>query len=128
MYRFEPKRTYKPKIILGTHNSIVADIFFDPDYADDSAIRVNYHVTTDEGEEFNYSELFFNIADNDRTKAFCDYLADNGIEIQNLSAFRGCHERITIKKRVDYHNTAHPSIIDREFVAHPEADNAVENP
>lgn len=120
MYRPEPKSTRRPKAILGTHRSIVTDIFYDPDFADKDAIRIKYRITTDDGKEFDYSELFYNNEHNERTQALFDYLDSNGIDINNVEKFKGCHERITIKKRVDAYNVARPSIVDREFVAYPE--------
>jgi len=120
MYRKETKTSRKPKVILGTHDSVVTDICYDSDYADNDAFRVNYHITTDDGETFDYSEIFYNNEQNERTKAFWDYLEANGINVDNMEAFNGCRERVTIKKRIDRYNVARPSIVYREFVAHPE--------
>ncbi len=83
---------------VGTYSSVVVDIDFHPDYCAEEALLVKYQLTSDNGRSYDYQEVFLNKESNQRTQCFFDYLIDNGIPLERFTDFKGCKEKITIKK------------------------------
>lgn len=124
--------TSKPKkgschLRVGTYNSVVVSIDFDPDYCVEEALLVKYILTDDNGRSYDYQEIFFNQESNVRTQNFFDYLVKNGIPLERFTDFKGCCEKLTIRKTARG-NRPMLTIEKREFVSHAAGDeNAVSN-
>ena len=106
---------------VGKYDSVVTDICFHPDYCTEEALLVKYLLSDESGKSYNYQEVFFNQESNTRTQAFLDYLINNGIPLENFTDFRGCKEKIALKKTVRG-NRPMLTIDKRQFVSHPERD------
>ena len=100
---------------VGRYTSEVVKIEYDPDYADEEAIRVTYRLTDNAGRTFSYKEIFYNTNLNERTAQFFDYLDDHGVsynEDTGLPEVVGLREKVVLKKRINY---SWPVIVEREF-------------
>lgn len=93
----------KPKgqaLRAGVYHSLVTLVSYDEDYVNGSAIRIRYRLTSSSGVDSEYTELFHNTLRNPRTKAFFDYLNENGISLDALEMFEGCKEELILKRQV----------------------------
>ena len=102
MFDMTIKKKYSSKsntVKPGEYISVVKSIGQAPGYVEGAAILVEYMLTS-ENADLPYREYFFtsNKAYSDRSEAFFDYLAENGITA--LKDFVGCTERLTILKDV----------------------------
>ena len=107
------KKSRKSRIPVGQYSSVVTAISYAEEYADEEAIRVYYKLTSDEGECYEYSEVFHNDAANERTAQFFDYLEAAGIQEgeDGLPDLVGFSEDLTLKRKVGY---SRPVIVQRD--------------
>lgn len=106
---------------VGKFDSVVTDICFHPDYCAEEALLVKYQLSDEKGLNYAYEEVFFNKESNLRTQDFFQYLIENGIPLENFTEFKGCKEKISLKKTVRG-NRPMLTIDDRKFVSPPERD------
>lgn len=113
-------KKHSSTIPVGEYRSVCTKIDFHPDYADEEAIKVEYEITSESGQKFAYSEVFYNTTANDRTVQFFDYVDEAGIpDAENgLPDLVGRRENIVLKKRANYRN---PVIIERNFIVDEDA-------
>lgn len=120
MYQYKPttkKRTPSAKKALkpGNYISEVLKVSFDDDYAFDSMLLILYRLTTEEGEVFSYQERFHNSEKNPRTRAFFEYLEENGVK-DIFSDFVGARENVVVKKVPQENGKVFMNIVQRDFV------------
>lgn len=91
------------------------EVAYAEDYADGEAFRVTYTLTNEEGQEFEFSELFHNTEKNERSGQYFDYLEENGIGYseEGLPEVVGLREEVVLKKRVGY---SRPVIVERSII------------
>ena len=99
----------------GVFNAIVADVRTPDDYVEGEAFEVIYDVETPKG-TFPFRELFFMKRYNRRTQNFLTYLSQSGIDIEDITSFIGCQEKLTFK-RVVVENRSRLNIVSREFIS-----------
>ncbi len=97
------RKATKKRLVAGKYTARVTFCDFDPEYINNSAIRVVYTLTNDTGEEFEFPEIFYNDLENPRSKAFFDHLAAIGVDPENFQQFVGIREELELKKNV-YNN------------------------
>lgn len=107
----------KLRLQAGVFESVVTDICFHPEYISETAILVRYLLTDAKGNDFNFSEVFHNNERNQRSQKFFDYLVENGIALESFTDFKGCCEKLTLKKNPSK-NGVLLSIAEREFISH----------
>ena len=118
---FNTKTKTASSLKVGVYDSVVTEIGFHPDYRDEEAILVRYQLTNEIGKTYDYCEIFFNSESNKRSQAFFAYLVKNGIPLEGFTSFKGCHEKLELKKTVRGNRTM-LTIADRQFVFHSEGD------
>lgn len=104
------KKTVKP----GKYTSVVKDVFADDSYAGEGAFKIIYEFTDATGNKYPFSEIYYD-NENDRRNDLLEYLEEQGISYDDLSAFIGCKEEVVIKKVVRG-DSAYNNIVERNFV------------
>ena len=123
MYVIKPsnkKRSSRPSTIQpGTYTADAISITFYDKYADDEAFRIIYILTDEDGNQFDYSEVFFNDTSNVRTMQFVEYCDEAGISrlSNGLPDIVGHPERVVLKLRTSF---KYPVIVERDFLPLPE--------
>ena len=87
-----------PRLRPGTYKSIVTAVEPAEEYCEGKAVKISYTLSDKSGKTFGYSEVFFVGAHYERTRAFCEYLQDNDVPVDNLDAFIGCTEELVLKR------------------------------
>ena len=116
--RTTSKKKTRKSVKAGTYTALVKDVYFDEEYVGDGAFKIVYELIDAEGNKQKFDELFYD-NENPRRNDLLDYLEENKIRHDNLSDFIGCTEEVVIKKLVR-DNTAFPSIVERNFISHPD--------
>ena len=109
------------KLKPGVYDSVVVSADFAPEYESGKAVMIVYELTSEDGSEYSYKEIFF-VNNNDRTMRFEKYLCQNGIDPADIEQFVGCREKLDIRKSTKGRNLM--TIDNREFVSKPVVINA----
>lgn len=106
-------RDYGPPV--GRYTAESKEIAYAEEYADGEAFRVNYTLIDEDGQKFDYTELFHYTDKNERTRQYFEYLEENGVDYREdgLPEVVGLREEVVLKKRVGY---SRPVIVERTFV------------
>lgn len=99
------KKSAKKRLVAGKYTALVTFCDFDPEYLNDSAIKVVYRLTNGNSDEFDFSEIFFNDIKNSRTASFAKHLVDIGIDPDRFQDFVGVREIFELKKTVSNNRT-----------------------
>lgn len=115
MFRLQSEK----KVLLtpGKYISTVLNVYDHPEYVSGSAVKINYELKDEAGNLFNFEEVYITIGNNTRTKTFCDYLREYGIE--EWADLVGCMERVTLLKNPGKYKTF-LKIAEREFIMEEE--------
>lgn len=107
----------KPQIPLGVYSSIVKKVEDPADYKKGSVKKITYELVNEDGEVFEFSELFY-LRKTERTLFMVKYL-ENEVEIDRWEDFENCQEKVTVQKVPSRYGSL-PSIVEREFLGFAE--------
>ena len=105
----------KPTVTPGVYNSVVKKVEFNPDYKDNTCLRVFYELYDSDGKTYEFKELFYNVPGNRRTEELGDYLENAGLDTSEISNLIGLREVVTIKWNIRGNNS-YPSIVERKIL------------
>ena len=109
--RAATKNTLRP----GEYESIVVSLTDADGYVPGNAFTLTYELQRDDS-VFLFRETYINDLGDPRTAELLNYLADNGITLENIDVFVGCHEKVTLLKEVKLGRGTFLNIVDRHFV------------
>ena len=107
----------KPQLPVGVYSSIVKKVEDPADYKKGSVKKITYELVNEDGEVFDFSELFY-LRKTKRTLSMVKYL-ETEVEIDNWEDFENCQEKVTVKKEATRYGSL-PSIVEREFLGFAE--------
>ena len=87
-----------PRLRPGTYRSTVTAVEYAEEYCEGKAIKISYALTDKNSKNFSFSEIFYIGTRYERTRAFCEYLEENGIPADNPDEFVGCTEELVLKR------------------------------
>ena len=109
-----PAPMMRPQLVPDVYTSTVISVEPAPGYAEGQAEKVTYELVNQSGAHYPYHEIFRTAYPvGDRSKAFFDYLDDNGIT--EWEDFVGCQEVLTLQ--FEYvRGRRYLNITDRHFI------------
>ena len=97
--------TSKKRLKAGKYTAEVKYCDFDPEFINNSAIKVIYALTDAAGIEYEFAETYYYRLKPARTVEFMKHLASLGIDKNNLPDYVGVREEFELKKNATTRGT-----------------------